>query len=346
MLNVIRFLATAAFAAVFTSGWAGVSGAPAGVGHAGHMPEIDAGRIPAPMPGASDVLTKPANPAVESQSPASDPRGAFRITCAFSHFAFDDPLVKPGVPSGSHLHAFVGNSKTDAYTTSQNIRAAGASTCEGGPINQSAYWVPAMIGPDGVPIKPAATLMYYKYDYGLSLGQTIHAPPAGMTMIAGNMHNTALSGPYDFQCQGGGASGANSKAIPDCPAGSQLWMLVYFPQCLQLVNGQPVATSADHKSHVAYPSGGVCPSSHPYAIPKITIIFRYAVERAGITPTWRLSSDHLDARPGTSAHADWMNGWDQDELERAEAMCAGGRLNCHTNLLPPAPGQTAWRLLY
>lgn len=343
MLNVIRFLATAALAAVFTSAWAGVSGAPAAMGHAGHMPEIDQSKTPARDTPSLLPRFKAANASINDQRPAPDPRGAFRITCAFSHFLFDDPLVKPGIPGGSHGHTFAGNGGANAYSDVANLRGAGSS-CAGGGINQSAYWVPGMVDTStGEVLRPHSVLIYYKCDYQLSASEcaNIQAPPPGMAMIAGSMANTALAGPYEFKCDG---SGAAYKSIPDCPAGSILWMSVMFPQCVKVdADGYPVPTSADHKSHVANPVGGKCPASHPYAIPKITQVFKYVVEPGQLL---RLSSDQHGAPAGTSAHADWVNGWDQAELELAVQKCTAGGLNCHTNLLPPSPGETVWRLLY
>ena len=46
--------------------------------------------------------------------------GAFRIPCAYSHMAFDDPIVYPGRPGAAHLHTFFGNTGTNAASTEQS----------------------------------------------------------------------------------------------------------------------------------------------------------------------------------------------------------------------------------
>lgn len=71
--------------------------------------------------------------------------GKLRFLCNFSHLAYDDPIVNPGVAGAAHLHLFYGNTTADANSTYATLRAAGNGTCEGGPLNRTAYWMPAMI---------------------------------------------------------------------------------------------------------------------------------------------------------------------------------------------------------
>ena len=87
-------------------------------------------------------------------SAAPDVVGAFRFICQAAHLGYDDPIVYPGQPGKSHLHQFFGNTLTDANSTFASLRGTGDSTCMG-PLNRSAYWIPAMMnGKDGV-IRPA-----------------------------------------------------------------------------------------------------------------------------------------------------------------------------------------------
>jgi hypothetical protein len=46
---------------------------------------------------------------------------------------------------------------------------------------------------------------------------------------------------------------------------------VHFPDCW---NGKDL-DSTDHQSHVAFQSGGQCPSTHPVPIPQIQLEFGY-----------------------------------------------------------------------
>jgi hypothetical protein len=50
-------------------------------------------------------------------APSANGHGAFAPACAFSHMAFDDPIVFPGQSGRSHLHTFFGNTARPASST-------------------------------------------------------------------------------------------------------------------------------------------------------------------------------------------------------------------------------------
>ena len=247
----------------------------------------------------------------EQPEPVDD-IGAFRTMCKYSHMGFDDPIVFPGQPGRSHLHVFFGNTGTNAYTTNDSLRASGNSTCGAGTLNRSAYWAPAMIDTyDGRPIAPRIGNFYYKTGYYLAHGSDplIRAFPPGHRMITGSASSTGpQEGVLEYTCDdvdgGTGHYNEQSKAIPNCQPGDELIMEIEFPQC---GNGQ--LDSPDHKSHMAFPVNGRCPSTHPIAHPVVTMNMHYVVGSRG-TAAWRLSSDNYLGGPGGySGHADWMNGW-------------------------------------
>lgn len=76
---------------------------------------------------------------------AGDPDGKLRFLCKFSHLSYDDPILFPGQLGATHLHLFFGNTLTDYNSTYASLRATGDGTCGGGPLNRTAYWMPAMI---------------------------------------------------------------------------------------------------------------------------------------------------------------------------------------------------------
>ena len=245
--------------------------------------------------------------------------------------AFDDPIVFPGQPGRSHLHAFFGNTGVNAHSTAQSIASTGNSTCRGGTANRSSYWVPAIIDTlDGTPVKPESSGFYYKTGYGGISPKDVRPFPPGMRMIAGDPMNTAPSGPFRFKCVGA-AEALVGSGIQNCPVGAQLWQEIFFPQCWDGVN----LDSPDHKSHMAYPSGGKCPATHPVPTPAITFNIVYKVPATNAPLRWRLSSDNYSASlpGGYSSHGDWFNGWKPEIMDTFVKYCDQAAADCHSHLL-------------
>lgn len=297
------------------------------------MPYIDVTKIPAPASAYSTARVQAAFVSDPSQVPAPSDTGAFREVCNFSHMSFDDPIVYPGQPGASHLHTFLGNGSTNASSTAQSIATSGNSSCAGGTLNRTAYWVPTIIDTkDGTPVAPTASLIYYKTGFTGVAPSAIKPLPLGLRMISGNPKST---GPQDgsiarFACVGGTADNIWRAQIPSCPAGSQLNAEVFFPQCWDGVN----LDSPDHKSHMAYSSNG-CPSSHPVPLPLISFEIHYTVTDSTQTARWRLSSDDYDRSlpGGYSSHGDWFMGWDTAIQTTFVTKCLNTSLDCHAYLL-------------
>ncbi|WP_026731554.1 DUF1996 domain-containing protein [Fischerella sp. PCC 9605] len=259
--------------------------------------------------------------------------GAFRTVCDPSHMNNDDAILFPNQPGKSHLHVYFGNTLADASSTYESLRSSGNSTCFGGIANRSAYWVPAVLDKQGEPIQPAQSHFYYKSGYfGVSASQ-INKIPDGLRMIAGNAKAT---GPQNTEHVHWGCWNqyiGNLDSIPDskCQVGDFVKMGIDFPQCWDGKN----LDSADHKSHVVYPVDNACPSTHPVAIPTITMNILYSVPPDGDTSGWRLSSDTYgtDQPGGYSMHADWFDGWDPEIKETWTDSCVKQGIDCHSNLL-------------
>jgi hypothetical protein len=285
-------------------------------------PYIDMSAIPQGDPGSStvDLGTTSEKPA------ASDGTGAFRTQCTLSHMAKDDPLVFPGKPGAAHLHSFFGNTGVDAYSTQDSIRNSGNSTCRGGIANRSSYWVPAVIDAKGKPVEPISMDVYYKSGYNGIAPSAVKPFPSGLRVIAGSAKSSSAQEHAFWECHG--AYNGHPGSIPQCPGAEAIKMIVEFPQCWDGKN----LDSADHVSHMAYPSGGKCPSTHPVPIPAISFNVLYPVrDSAG----WHLSSDMYDqSMPGGfSAHADWFEGWDPKVSETFVKNCVNPAVDCHSHLL-------------
>ena len=300
---------------------------------AGNMPSIDKRKIP-----ISNIAWKTQRISATSELPTPNSDvGAFRVSCLYSHMNFDDPIVYPGQPGLSHLHTFYGNSNTDAFSTVGTLAETGGSSCDGGTMNRSAYWVPSMIDTaSGTPIASGRLGVYYKSGYYGIKPSDVNLLPTGLRMITGNSkgYSAQTSQATYFECTNvpsGVTAPARSKSIPNCPIGSTVHMSIDFPQCWDGLN----LDSPDHRSHMSFPTNGACPNTHPVPIPLISYNLNYPVKEANAPLRWRLASDNypVDLPGGYSAHADWMDGWDPEIMKSWVKNCIQADKDCHANLL-------------
>ncbi len=289
-------------------------------------PTVDLTKIPLGSNGYSELRIKPDSTVLDQTGDG----GSFRTECAYSHMAFDDPIVYAGKPGVAHLHAFFGNTDANAFSTVQSVANSGNSTCSGGIANRTAYWIPALIDTrTGAPIVPAFTIWYYKtYVVPAAPLSATKALPSGLRMVAGDMHSTGPQAMTGWDCFG--VSGTSSATIPNCGVGESVQMEVRFPNCWDGTN----LDSTDHKSHMAYSLGAEgCPSTHQVAVPQITLNVRYLVQNTDDPKYWRLSSDHLPVAPGLSAHADWFDGWMPSVRDTWVRNCEQRPVNCEVDIL-------------
>lgn len=275
---------------------------------------------------SADPFTWPANPRDNGPSP----QGQFRLLCTVSHFATEDPVVHPGEPGAGHLHMFFGNIEADADSTGESLLSSGASTCQGGALNRSAYWLPAMVDGDRV-VMPEAITLYYKSHRPESVSGIF---PVGLQLLAGLEPGGVINREFrkgerlHWGCYNGSSAIDLRDTIPGtngtrpCPAGWPIQATLQFPQCIAA--GE--VNSPDHVSHteMLFNEGGNygeqnrdCPASHPYRVPQISYLVRFATQLPDGTPVdvsgWRLSCDEPDDEgvivPGGCLHADLISAW-------------------------------------
>jgi Domain of unknown function (DUF1996) len=236
----------------------------------------------------------------------------FVENCPYSHQAPDDPIVYPGAPGASHQHTFVGNSTTDAFSSFGSLRSGG-TTC----LRQddtAAYWVPALYQ-GTAEILPVAATIYYRRG---TLAE-VNTFPNNLRMIAGDAKATSPQGMRITFWSCGVASGVDRSAeVPTCPdtRGSFLRLHIRFPECW---DGRRL-DSPDHKSHMAYATRAGCPSTHPVEVPQITQIYRY--------PTRGGDGFSLASGGVYSAHADFVNAWNQGALRKLVEGCLNQLVHC------------------
>ncbi|CCG82299.1 WSC domain protein [Taphrina deformans PYCC 5710] len=242
-----------------------------------------------------------------------------------------DPVVSPGLVSG-HVHTVMGASNFNYTTTFKDLRASTCTSCE---IAQdlSSYWVPSLYYHNKLTntytdVKQiGGMLVYYIQRYSYT-GEQLYAFPDGFRMLAGNPNVRSYLGTLESQAISYHCLNYSDPAIPEthnfpstaCPDG--LRQQIFFPSCWDGVN----VDSSDHKSHVAYPSAsdsGTCPSTHPYRLVSLfyeVIWDTYPYYDKLTAGTGELVLSNGDPT-GYSSHADFVNGWDNDLLQRAVDTC-------------------------
>jgi hypothetical protein len=243
----------------------------------------------------------------------------FVAGCPPSHRAPDDPIVTPGEPGASHLHEFFGNRTADAFSTARSLRD-GSTTCQPR-ADRSSYWVPVMFDSDGDPVEVLEGTFYYVSSHVSR--RVLRLWPFGLRMIAGySNENSPPGGAARWSCRGTGLP--SDRSIPLCPEGSELELLLNFPDCW---DGRR-RDSRDHQSHMAYSVGGRCPESHPVPVPGLRYKLLYAT-RGGDGVELSVGEDE-----STLAHGDYFDAWSRPALRRRVADCLRPRIKCGTDGKP------------
>nr|WP_307873097.1 DUF1996 domain-containing protein [Actinoplanes ovalisporus] len=241
----------------------------------------------------------------------------FQMNCSVSRTNLnDDPIVFPGLAGASHSHTFMGNTTTNANTTVNSLKA-GSTSCIT-PGDKTGYWMPTLLNGDTAVQPVGRQTIYYKS--GVIDYRSVRPFPEGLRYVVGSPtasledfrnHPGAVEG---FEC---GDLSFNWDIPANCAPGTQLNVRFQAPSCW---NGLHLDTP-DHKSHMAYPVLGVCPSSHPVAVPMIE--FKMAWPVSGNMSNVRFSSGR-----GFSFHYDVFNAFDPPTLAALTRHCINGGLQC------------------
>ena len=256
----------------------------------------------------SDMSLEPASVMGQPDRPITGPQGGvgqFVVECELSHVASDDPILYPGATGASHLHAFFGNNSTTALSTFEELLEASTS-CEN-VQDTASYWVPVLID-QGEVIAPTYSVAYYRAGLGIDPA-SVQAYPPGLMMIAGDP--TAVEPqPVSVVAWSCGNGSLREAMPPICPRRAGLHLDVTFPDCWDGEN----LNVPGHRGHVRYSNDGQCPDSHPVPIPQLIFSAIYPV--FGDITQMRLASGSL-----LTGHADFVNSWNQDVLEREVELC-------------------------
>ncbi|WP_327087317.1 DUF1996 domain-containing protein [Nonomuraea sp. NBC_01738] len=237
-------------------------------------------------------------------------RGSFVSVCGTNRNGHNNPdnfIVAPGVSNGAHhLHDYVGNLSTDAFSTDQSLAAAG-TTCRLG--DKSTYFWPVLRDR-----KVDANLG----DQDGNVGQVLRARSVTL-QFRGNPVSRVSPMPRFLRLITGDAKaatngGANARAqwtctgftnrittqYPLCPRFSQVVRILDFPSCWDGRN----TDSANHRTHVVFPGqGGSCPQG-TRAVPQLRMILTYAVPQG---PSFALDAFPEQKHNPVTDHADFAN---------------------------------------
>ncbi|CAM5239114.1 hypothetical protein GCM10010329_45580 [Streptomyces spiroverticillatus] len=272
----------------------------------------------------------PAVPQVTGVTPSdkTPPRAyfhEFQANCAPTHTAPDDPIVYPGQFGKSHDHTFMGNTSTNAASTTASLYG-GNTTCKA-PADASAYWMPSLYNGDQKILPVGPQTIYYKS--GVTDYTSVRPFPKGLRFVVGNPMQSA----EEFRAHKGfvegwecGDSFFNTDIPATCPQRPdvQLNLRMQAPSCW---DGKYLDTP-DHKSHMAYPvvkpgtNDNMCPATHPVALPMIE--FKMAWPVNGDMSEVRLASGR-----GYSFHYDFFNAWEERTLKALVDHCVVGGLQCN-----------------
>lgn len=302
-------------------------------------------------------------------------QGAFRFVCGGDGpLAYDDPVVHPGKPGASHGHFVWGSFEFDAFTTPESLAAEPRSNCNWGDfaLNRSSYWMPWLETDRGEVVRPDLVLVYYKRVSKGSpactkgdaqfMGICTQLPNHIRFVFGWDMFKpkAPVAGASWFCSGGTGQHYPNLDEVfaSGCKPGDTLTAQTVAPNCWDGKN----LDSADHRSHIAWPSYGSrgvlhCPDTHPFVIPQEENKAEFTVTADMIaadgTSRLRLSSDHMlpGGKPGATLHADYMESWDarakklwHDHCIDKALDCSGGDLGNGQMLAGAAQPRYGWKM--
>ncbi|MFD4246194.1 DUF1996 domain-containing protein [Streptomyces sp. NPDC058525] len=243
--------------------------------------------------------------------------GSFSSSCGRNengHFNPDNVIVAPGVSNGAHhMHDYVGNKTTDAFSTNDSLAASG-TTCTNGDLS-SYYWPVLRLrdgkaerdaqapggGQDanvGTILRPKQVTITFK---GSPAGK-VRAMPRFLRIITGDAKaftNGTANANASWSCTGFENRQLKDK-YPICPKGSDVVRTFTFQSCWDGRN----TDSANHRTHVAFANrDGRCPKGFT-AIPQLVQRITY-----GVAPGARIAVDSFPEqlhKPVTD-HGDFIN---------------------------------------
>ncbi len=265
--------------------------------------------------------------------------GTFTTQCgrnANGKFNPDNVIVAPGVSNGAHhMHDYVGNQATDAFSSDQDL-ANGRTSCRNQGDKSTYYWPVLRLqngkdendaGADGggkdqnvgeIQTPASVTLKFT----GNPTGKVV-AMPRFLRIITGDAKaftNGDANANASWSCTGFENRQLKDK-YPICPRGSDVVRTFRFQSCWDGRN----TDSANHRTHVAFadPRTGACPQGFR-AVPQLVQRIVYDVPPG---PGFAVDSFPEQLHKPVTDHGDFINVFDQ-KLMRRVANCVNSGQRC------------------
>ncbi|MET8682145.1 DUF1996 domain-containing protein [Streptomyces sp. NPDC004647] len=261
--------------------------------------------------------------------------GTFTSRCGRNgnkHFNPDNVIVAPGVSNGAHhMHDYVGNLDTSAFSTDDSLAAAG-TTCTNGD-RSTHYWPVLRLrngqreadanapggGQDGNVgriLQPASVSLTFKG----SPAAKVTAMPRFLRIITGDAKaftNGLTNANASWSCTGFENRQLKDK-FPICPQGSKVVRTFNFQSCWDGSN----TDSANHRTHVAFArSDGSCASGFK-AVPKLVQRITYNVPRGSV---FAVDSFPEQLHKPVTDHSDFINVMSRSLMRKAVSCINSGR---------------------
>lgn len=235
----------------------------------------------------------------------------FANTCNLAWEGPQDPIFEPA-ENDAHQHIGYGALDVDNSSTGENLRGASSATSCSRTKNSSAYWHPVVYrNGNELEVDTSKGLgdntIYYRSG-GLD-PREIRPFPQSFEMVARDKNGP---GEVEWACDGS----KPDDTPPETCANRDLVMRITFPNCW---SGQAEQQEA---ADVVDAERGKCPGDHPKELATISMSVNLVLPAEAVGKITVAGTDHEDGQMGfTNAHADFVNGWDQDELRRLTQSC-------------------------